>query len=123
MQDLNLYIAIFASLAVALIGLIFLKSKSSDSSDDKKSQTRRRAAIPTRDEDGQIVGTGPGPRGRRGGGRMRRRQVQDEVEDEPQIEVENVEAGSDDEENTDIKAPSGKIGKKKMEKLQVSIRK
>jgi len=118
MQDLNLYIAIFASLAVALIGLIFLKSRSSDSSDDKKPQARRRAAIPTRDEDGQIVGAGPGPRGRRGGGRMRRRQVQDEVEDEPQIEAENVEAGSDDEENTDIKAPSGKIGKKKMEKLQ-----
>ena len=73
MDDLTLYIAIFATLAVLLCGLLFLKSKTSNE-EEKKPAARRRAAVPNRDEDGQIINTGP--RGRRGGGpRMRRRYI------------------------------------------------
>merc|ERR1712059_22404 len=56
-----------------------------------------------------------GPQGRRGGGRMRRERVdQDEEEEEDvrrQEELEELEEAG-------VKVPDGKIGKKKMEKLQ-----
>ena len=74
MDQLTLFIAIFATLAVLLAGLLFLKSQTSSSGSETKTGARRRAAVPNRDEDGQIVNAGPGPRGRRGAGpRMHRR--------------------------------------------------
>ena len=74
MDQLTLFIAIFATLAVLLAGLLFLKSQTSSSGSETKTGARRRAAVPNRDEDGQIVNAGPGPRGRRGAGpRMQRR--------------------------------------------------
>jgi len=118
MEDLHLYGAILATLVVILLGLMFLKSQSSDSSDTKSGTARRRAAVPNRDADGQIV-AGQGPRGQRGGGRrMRRTQVQeeepiDDVIDEPRADGESE---SDDEGNQ-AKLP-GKIGKKKQQKLE-----
>ena len=60
MDDLTLFIAIFVSLAVILISLLFLKSKQSQQSSETKTGGRRRAAaVPNRDEDGQIVDVGP----------------------------------------------------------------
>ena len=59
MDDLTLFIAIFASLAVILISLLFLKSKQSQQTSETKTGSRRRAAVPNRDEDGQIVEVGP----------------------------------------------------------------
>ena len=59
MDDLTLFIAIFASLAVILISLLFLKSKQSQQTSETKTGSRRRAAVPNRDEDGQIVDVGP----------------------------------------------------------------
>ena len=60
MDDLTLFIAIFASLAVILISLLFLKSKHSQQSSETKTGGRRRVAVvPNRDEDGQIVDVGP----------------------------------------------------------------
>ena len=60
MDDLTLFIAIFASLAVILFSLLFLKSKQSQQSSETKTGGRRRvAAVPNRDEDGQIVDVGP----------------------------------------------------------------
>ena len=94
MEDLHLYGAILATLVVILLGLMFLKSQSSDSSDTKSGTARRRAAVPNRDADGQIV-AGQGPRGQRGGGRrMRRTQVQeeeptDDAIDEPRADGES----------------------------------
>ena len=46
-------IAILASLLLMLLGLYVFKSKDSSSSENKK--PRRRADIPNRDEDGQII--------------------------------------------------------------------
>ncbi len=116
MADVYLYFAILASLAVILIGLLFLKSKSSDNEETNKVR-RTRAAIPNRDEDGQIVNIGP--RGRRGAGpRVRRRNVQEEPEPEEELDRGEADNQSDNEEDSTSKIPSGKIGKKKLEKLQ-----
>ena len=61
MDDLTLFIAIFASLVVILVSLLFLKSKQSQQSSETKTGGARRrvAAVPNRDEDGQIVDVGP----------------------------------------------------------------
>merc|ERR1712059_57510 len=56
-----------------------------------------------------------GPQGRRGGGRMRRERVDQNEEEEEDVrrqeELEELEEAG-------VKVPDGKIGKKKMEKLQ-----
>lgn len=119
MEDLYLYIAILATLAVLLIGLLYLKSQSGPSEKESKPARRRAAAVPHRDEDGQIVDTGPGPRGRRGGPRMRRRQVAEEPEpdlDRAQDEHDEEQLDSDNEER--VRELPGKMGKKKLEKMQ-----
>jgi len=119
-MEIGTLIAILASLLLMLLGLYVFKSKdSSDSSENKKS--RRRADIPNRDEDGQIIQDGPrtqrGPAGARQ--RMRRRvPVQEEepvqdVIDEPR---EDGEIESDEEGN--LAKFSGKVGKKKLLKME-----
>ena len=118
MDTFTLCLAILATLAVILIGLIFLKSRSP--TEEPKSTRRRVAAVPNRDEDGQIIQAGPGPRGRRGAGpRMRRRQVQEEPEPEPEV-VDNAENSdfSDDENSEKTAKLPAKMGKKKLEKMQ-----
>ena len=52
-MEINTLIAILAALLLMLLGLYVFKSKDSSSSENKKS--RRRADIPNRDEDGQII--------------------------------------------------------------------
>merc|ERR1712226_766531 len=120
MDDLTLFIAIFASLAVILVSLLFLKSKQSQQSSETKTGGRRRvAAVPNRDEDGQIVDVGP--RGRRGpaGRRMHRRQQAAEEIQEPVDDGFNEDLGSDDDELRQVeKELPGKLGKKKQQKLQ-----
>jgi len=121
MDDLTLFIAIFASLAVILISLLFLKSKQSQQSSETKTGGRRRvAAVPNRDEDGQIVDVGP--RGRRGpaGRRMQRRQQAAEEIQEPVDDGSNepIEGSDDDELSQVAKELPGKLGKKKQQKLQ-----
>jgi len=118
MEDLHLYGAILATLVVLLLGLMFLKSQSSSSSENKK--PRRRADIPNRDQDGQIVADGPRQRGPGGGRRrmQRRTQAQEEepvqdVIDEPRVDGE---IDSDDEGNPS--KISGKLGKKKLLKME-----
>ena len=51
MDEILLYSIVISILVVILGGLYFAKSKSSG---NEKERTRRRAAIPTRNEDGQI---------------------------------------------------------------------
>ena len=58
-----------------------------------------------------------GPGGRRGGPRMRRQERRDEDSDEDEDERRRDEELEELEE-AGIKVPDGKIGKKKMEKLQ-----
>jgi len=118
-MEINTLIAILAALLLMLLGLYVFKSKDSSSSENKKS--RRRADIPNRDEDGQIIQEGPrtqrGPAG--AGRRMRRRvPVQEEepvqdVIDEPR---EDGEIESDEEGN--LAKFSGKVGKKKLLKME-----
>jgi len=121
-MEIGTLIAILASLLLMLLGLYVFKSKdSSDSSENKKS--RRRADIPNRDEDGQIIQDGPRTqRGPAGAGRNRMRRprvpVQEEepvqdVIDEPQEDGENE---SDEEGN--LAKFSGKVGKKKLLKME-----
>jgi len=121
-MEIGTLIAILASLLLMLLGLYVFKSKdSSDSSENKKS--RRRADIPNRDEDGQIIQDGPrtqrGPAGAGRTNRMRRRvPVQEEepvqdVIDEPR---EDGEIESDEEGN--LAKFSGKVGKKKLLKME-----
>ena len=52
-MEINTLIAILAALILMLLGLYVFKSKDSSSSENKK--PRRRADIPNRDEDGQII--------------------------------------------------------------------
>ena len=52
-MEIGTLIAILASLLLMLLGLYVFKSKDSSSSENKK--PRRRADIPNRDEDGQII--------------------------------------------------------------------
>ena len=52
-MEINTLIAILAALLLMLLGLYVFKSKDSSSSENKK--PRRRADIPNRDEDGQII--------------------------------------------------------------------
>jgi len=121
MEDLYLYGAILATLVVILLGLMFLKSQSSDSSETKTGPVRRRAAIPNRDEDGQIIqGDGPRQRGPGGGRRRMHRRTQaqeeellDDIVDEPRADGES----ESDEEGNQSKLP-GKVGKKKQQKLE-----
>jgi len=118
-MEINTLIAILAALLLMLLGLYVFKSKDSSSSENKK--PRRRADIPNRDEDGQIIQEGPrtqrGPAG--AGRRMRRRvPVQEEepvqdVIDEPR---EDGEIESDEEGN--LAKFSGKVGKKKLLKME-----
>jgi len=118
-MEINTLIAILAALILMLLGLYVFKSKDSSSSENKK--PRRRADIPNRDEDGQIIQEGPrtqrGPAG--AGRRMRRRvPVQEEepvqdVIDEPR---EDGEIESDEEGN--LAKFSGKVGKKKLLKME-----
>lgn len=100
-----------AVLALVLVGLIYAKQRSGT---DKDVSNRRRNRVPTRDQDGQLVGEAPaiGPRGRRGGARMRRT-----VQQQQEGELEPAEAEDEGAEGVP-QAPSGKIGKKKLEKLQ-----
>merc|ERR1712029_869108 len=113
MDQLTLGLAILATLVVILVGLLFLKSQSP--TEEKKSK-RRVAAIPNRDQDGQIIQAGPGPRGRRGGGPRMRRRVEEEPEPEPEIVPDHSDV-SDEETSEKSKIPA-KMGKKKMEKMQ-----
>lgn len=114
MDQLYLYVTIFASLAVVLVGLLFVKSKTSASGSEKQVK-RRQAAIPNRDQDGQIVDVGP--RGRRGPGpRMRRRQAQPEPE--PEIDQVQDEPDYDDDGEIQTQKVPKNIGAKKAAKLQ-----
>ena len=104
---------------IILCGLYFAKSKSST---EERERSRRRAAIPTRNEDGQIVPdqerlVAAGPRGRRGARMQRRPQPTQNVVEEVEDDLEN----EDDVEGNATKKIEGKIGKKKMEKLQVRM--
>ena len=108
MDQFTLGLAILATLVVILVGLLFLKSQSP--TEEKKSK-RRVAAIPNRDQDGQIIQAGPGPRGRRGGGPRMRRRVEEEPEPEPEIVPDHSDA-SDEEAAEKSKIPA-KMGKKK----------
>ena len=117
MDEILLFSIVISILVIVLCGLYFAKSKSSQ---NEKQKTRRRAAIPTRNEDGQIVAdqerlVAAGPRGRRGARMQRRPQPTSNVVEEPENDIENDE----DEEGNVPKKTEGKIGKKKMEKLQV----
>ena len=118
MDEILLFSIVISILLIVLCALYFAKSKSSQ---DEKERTRRRAAIPTRNEDGQIIAdqerlVAPGPRGRRV--RMQRRhQPTPNVVEEPENDIEDEE---DDEGNTSKKIEGKKEGKKRMEKKQVS---
>jgi len=114
MDEIFLYSIVISILVVILGGLYFAKSKSTN---NEREKTRRRAAIPTRNEDGQIapdqerVVAGPG--GRRRATRMQRRpQPAANVVDEQDDDIE------DDEEGGVSKQIEGKVGKKKLAKLQ-----
>lgn len=118
-MELGTLIAILAALCVMLLGLYIFKSKDSSSSENKK--PRRRADIPNRDEDGQIIQEGPrtqrGPAGARR--RMNRRvpvQEEEPVEDVIDEPPEDGEIESDEEGN--LAKFSGKVGKKKLLKME-----
>ena len=123
MDDLLLYSTIVGVLVVILIGLLFAKNKSTSGEDREKSRHRRNA-VPKRNEDGEIVANpemmaAAGPRGRRGP-RMVRRTPQAV----PAGEEDHNDDDIDDDENEG--GPSklktdGKIGKKKLAKLQVRL--
>lgn len=118
MNDLYLYAAILGTLAVLLVTLLFVKSRSGgEDSSASKNASRRRAAVPNRDEDGQIVMAGPRARGR-GGQRMRRpqQQSQNQTQDEP---ISGEESGNEEMAAGEKEAlQPAKMGKKKMEKMQ-----
>jgi hypothetical protein len=122
MENLYLYIAIFATLAVLLIGLLFLKTSSSLEEPSEARSNRRRAAVPNRDEDGQIITTGPGPRGRRGGPRIRRQAVEEAAEIVDAAE-DDVDRGSDDEDEGHVAREFKTMGKKKTEKMEAKAEK
>ena len=116
MDEILIYSTIIAALGILLFALYFAKSKSP--STDERERARRRAAIPTRDEDGHIIAdqeslVAAGPRGRRGA-RMQRRP---QVAPRPNVEEDN-ESNEDDEEISSKTKLDGKVGKKKLEKLQ-----
>ena len=118
MDEVFILSVVISILVIVLCGLYFTKSKSS--SRDEKERSRRRAAIPTRGEDGQIVQNqemlvAAGPRGRRGARMQRRPQVAANTVEEN----ENDNLSDEDNEDNAPKKIEGKIGKKKMEKLQV----
>ena len=120
MDEVLIYSIIISLLVILLCGLYFAKSKSS--SKDERERSRRRAAIPTRDEDGNIVAdqerlVAAGPRGRRGARMIRRPQAASNTVEEDESDNINDE---DNDEGTSKKI-EGKIGKKKMEKLQVRL--
>ena len=120
MDEVLIYSIIISLLVILLCGLYFAKTQSS--SKDEREKSRRRAAIPTRDEDGHIVAdqerlVAAGPRGRRGARMQRRPQATSNTVEENEDDNDNDE---DNEEVTSQKI-EGKIGKKKMEKLQVRI--
>ena len=117
MDQFTLGLAILATLVVILVGLIFLKSQGNATEDKKSSGRRRVAAIPNRDEDGQIIQAGPGPRGRRGGGPRMRRRVEEEPEPEPEIGPDRSDVSDEENSEQATKIPA-KMGKKKMEKMQ-----
>jgi len=113
MDDILIYSVVISFLAIVLGALYFAKSKNSQQDREKN---RRRAAVPTRNEDGTIAANDQmavGPRGRRGGPRMQRRAQVQPIE-EPDDDVVNED---NEEENASAKI-DGKIGKKKMQKLQ-----
>lgn len=116
MDEILIYSIIISILVIILCGLYFAKGQSS--SPDEREKSRRRAAIPTRNEDGQIVPderlVATGPRGRRGGTRMQRRPPATVNREEPANHSEN----DDNDDETSAKKPEGKMGKKKAEKLQ-----
>jgi len=95
-----------------LCGLYFAKSKSTT---NEREKSRRRAAVPTRNEDGQIAAAQEraGPAGRRRGPRLQRRA-------QPTSNVEEIEDDIDneDEEGAVPKKVEGKVGAKKLAKLQ-----
>ena len=95
---------VVALLAVILAGLMYAKQQSSE-----ESKPRRRN-VP---QPGQPVPEGP--RGRRAGPRMRRTAAAANTEPEP-APFDDGEGGEDGGE--DVDAPSAKMGKKKLEKLQ-----
>ena len=115
MDEILLYSIVISILIVILGGLYFAKSQSNSSEREK---SRRRAAVPTRNEDGQIapdqdrVVAGPG--GRRRVARMQRRP-------QPAANVEEIddEIENEDEEGAVPKKVEGKVGAKKLAKLQV----
>lgn len=121
MVDVAVIGVVVAILAVILAVLIYVKNSSDDTA--SSGTGRRRAAVPTRDETGQIVGRqAPArPGGRRGGARMRR-QVQ---EDEPEaVADDNADGGGGSDGEDDVRnVPSGKMGKKKLEKLAAKAEK
>jgi hypothetical protein len=116
MDEGLLFSTVIGILVLLLCGLYFAKSKSSQ---DEKKKTRRRAAIPAINEDGQIIPdqqrlVARGPGGRRPRTLRRPQPTMNVVE-----ESENVIEDQNDEGDASQKI-DGKIGKKKMEKLQVS---
>ena len=116
MDEGLLFSTVIGILVLVLCGLYFAKCKSSQ---DEKKKTRRRAAIPAINEDGQIipdqqrlVARGPGGRRPR---TLRRPQPTMNVVEESEYVIEDEDGEGDASQKID-----GKIGKKKMEKLQVS---
>merc|ERR1712129_305835 len=108
-------------MGLMLLGLYIFKSKDSSSSENKKS--RRRADIPNRDEDGQIIQDGPRTqRGPAGAGRNRMRRPRVPVQEEEPVQdvidepPEDGEIESDEEGN--LAKFSGKVGKKKLLKME-----
>lgn len=120
-MEINTLIAILAALLLMLLGLYVFKSKDSSSSESENKKSRRRADIPNRDEDGQIIQEGPRTqRGPAGAGRRMRRRVPVQ-EEEPEQDVideprEDGEIESDEEGN--LAKFSGKVGKKKLLKME-----
>ena len=116
MDEGLLFSIVIGILVLVLCGLYFAKSKSSQ---DEKEKTRRRAAIPTLNEDGQIIPDQERLVARVPGGRRPRIQRRPQPTPNAVEEPENVIEDEDDEGDASKKI-DGKVGKKKMEKLQVS---
>ncbi len=104
-----------ALLAVVLATLLWIRGRSGGGGEQGGARPRPRPqAAPQGD------GAPAGARGRRAGNRMRRAARQDQQDEEEAAEAEAAAAAEQREEleEAGVKVPEGKIGKKKLEKLQ-----